>query len=92
MSTTPQSAVVVEDDPDIRELIAASLGKKGLDVHTAESGREGLALIAAVHPDLVTLDLGLPGIDGIEVCRRIREIQRRLRRHDHRPRPTRSTG
>ena len=74
MSTPPQSAVVVEDDPDIRELIAASLGKKGLEVHTAESGREGLELVAAVRPDLVTLDLGLPDLDGIEVCRRVREV------------------
>ncbi|SDP56335.1 DNA-binding response regulator, OmpR family, contains REC and winged-helix (wHTH) domain [Pedococcus dokdonensis] len=74
MSPPAQTAVVVEDDPDIRELIAASLGKKGLEVHVAESGREGLEMVAEVRPDLVTLDLGLPDLDGIEVCRRVREV------------------
>jgi len=66
--------VVVEDDIDTRELIEHSLGMKGYEVHTASTGRAGLALIERVAPDLVTLDLGLPDLDGTEVCRRVREM------------------
>lgn len=65
-------AVVVEDDGDIRELITHALSDIGLEVTTAETGPEGVEAVLAVNPDVVTLDLGLPGIDGIEVCRRIR--------------------
>ncbi len=68
------TVVVIEDDPDISELIAHSLGMKGFEVHVARSGRAGLALVGSVSPDLVTLDLGLPDLDGTEVCRRVREI------------------
>jgi two-component system, OmpR family, response regulator len=73
MSDT-RTAVVVEDDADIRELIAHTLTMKGLAVHVAQTGREGLDLVRDHQPDLVTLDIGLPDIDGIEVCRRVREI------------------
>jgi two-component system OmpR family response regulator len=74
MSEQPRTAVVVEDDADIRELIAHTLAMKGLTVHTAPTGREGLDLVRAETPDLVTLDIGLPDLDGIEVCRRVREV------------------
>jgi DNA-binding response OmpR family regulator len=74
MSDRPRTAVVVEDDGDIRELIAHTLEMKGLTVHTALNGREGLDLVRSESPDLVTLDIGLPDLDGIEVCRRVREI------------------
>ncbi len=66
--------VVVEDDIDTRELIEHSLGMKGYEVHTASTGRAGLELVERVAPDLVTLDLGLPDLDGTEVCRRVREM------------------
>ena len=66
--------VVVEDDIDTRELIEHSLGMKGYEVHTASTGRAGLELVRRVAPDLVTLDLGLPDLDGTEVCRRVREM------------------
>ncbi|WP_230208919.1 response regulator transcription factor [Nostocoides sp. HKS02] len=74
MSGTPTVGVVVEDDDDIRELIATTLTMKGLTVHTAATGREGLELIGATNPDLVTLDIGLPDLDGIEVCRQVRAV------------------
>lgn len=64
----------MEDDADIRSLIELTLRAQGFEVTPVDSG---LAAVAAVHtldPDLVTLDLGLPGIDGIETCRRIREV------------------
>jgi len=72
--TSTGSAVVIEDDDDIRLLISAVLEQRGLQVRSAASGREGLALVEQHQPDLVTLDLGLPDIEGFEVCRRLRMI------------------
>jgi DNA-binding response OmpR family regulator len=76
MEGVPQQvrrAVVVEDDHDIRELITHTLTDLGLEVTAVDTGAGGVAAVRALNPDLVTLDLGLPGIDGIEVCRQIRE-------------------
>jgi two-component system, OmpR family, response regulator len=67
-------AVVVEDDRDIRELITHTLSDLGLVVTAVDTGPDGVDAVRELQPDLVTLDLGLPGIDGIEVCRQIREI------------------
>src|SRR6478609_6682005 len=67
-------AVVIEDDDDIRLLICTVLEQRGLDVRGAASGLAGLALVQEHQPDLVTLDLGLPDIEGFEVCRRLRTI------------------
>jgi DNA-binding response OmpR family regulator len=66
-------AVVVEDDHDIRQLITHTLTDLGLEVTAVGTGARGVEAVREVNPDLVTLDLGLPGIDGIEVCRQIRE-------------------
>jgi two-component system OmpR family response regulator len=68
------SAVIVDDDPDIRALIAELLRQSGFEVTEAATGAEGLAAVREVEPDVVTLDLNLPDLDGIEVCRRLREI------------------
>ncbi|MBC9821422.1 response regulator transcription factor [Terrabacter sp. MAHUQ-38] len=73
MSPT-RTAVVVEDDDDIRELITHSLTMQGFEVSAAASGLAGVELVVATDPDLVTLDLGLPDLDGIEVCRRVRDV------------------
>ncbi|MET0524647.1 MAG: response regulator transcription factor [Nocardioides sp.] len=67
-------AVVVEDDEDIRELLTFTLTTQGFKVLAVGSGLEAVEAVRDTQPDLVTLDLGLPGIDGIEVCRRIRDI------------------
>ncbi len=72
--TSTGSAVVIEDDEDIRLLITTVLEQRGLQVRSAASGRAGLALVEEHQPDLVTLDLGLPDIEGFEVCRRLRAI------------------
>ena len=72
--TSTGSAVVIEDDEDIRLLITTVLEQRGLQVRSASSGRAGLALVEEHQPDLVTLDLGLPDIEGFEVCRRLRTI------------------
>lgn len=65
-------AVVVEDDEDIRGLLAAVLSQSGFVVHATAWGDDGVELVKRNAPDLVTLDLGLPDIDGFEVARRIR--------------------
>lgn len=67
-------ALVVEDDADIRELISFALTSQGFDVSAAGDGRSAVDLAREIDPDLITLDLGLPGFDGIEACRRIREF------------------
>ena len=69
----PRRAVVVEDDDDIRDLITHTLSDLGLEVTAVVTGPDGVTAVERVAPDLITLDLGLPGIDGIEACRRIRE-------------------
>ena len=65
-------AVVVEDDPDLSDAIGRSLELAGFDVTVARTGEDALAAVDARKPDLVTLDLSLPDVDGLEVCRRIR--------------------
>ena len=68
------SAVIIDDDPDICALIAELLRQSGFEVTEAASGADGIAAVREVEPDVVTLDLNLPDLDGIEVCRRIREL------------------
>jgi DNA-binding response OmpR family regulator len=67
-------ALVVEDDEDVRSLIEFTLSTQGFKVHAVDSGLAAVEEVRTFDPDLVTLDLGLPGIDGIETCRRIREL------------------
>ncbi|MBU0481911.1 MAG: response regulator transcription factor [Proteobacteria bacterium] len=64
--------LVVEDDEDIQQLVSYNLIKAGFNVDCADSGEEGMAKIVSVKPDLVLLDLMLPGIDGSEICRQLR--------------------
>jgi two-component system, OmpR family, response regulator MprA len=70
--TRPPRVLVVEDDPPIAEVLQRSLRMEGYDVRTSGDGREALDAAHAFLPDLVVLDLGLPGLDGIEVARRLR--------------------
>jgi two-component system phosphate regulon response regulator PhoB len=64
--------LIVEDEKDIAELVAYNLKREGFRTRTAESGEKGLALAAANPPSLILLDLMLPGVDGREVCRRLK--------------------
>ena len=63
---------VIEDEADILEVIEYSLSKEGFRVCTALDGEEGLDLVKKELPDLVVLDLMLPGLDGIEICRKLK--------------------
>ena len=74
MEEGERRALVVEDDSDIRGLIVHSLAMQGFNVDSAPTGRQGLELARELQPDIITLDLGLPDLDGIEVCRRIRDF------------------
>lgn len=64
--------LVIEDDPDIVELLRYNLEREGFRVLIATDGEHGLADAARHQPDLLLLDLMLPGLDGLEVCRRLR--------------------
>jgi len=64
---------VVDDDPTVAEVVDRYLSNAGFDVDRAADGPAALRMVAAAAPDLVVLDLMLPGLDGIEVCRRLRE-------------------
>lgn len=65
-------ALVVDDEPALVRVVAAYLERDGFDVTTATDGAEALRLAALEHPDVVVLDVMMPGVDGIEVCRRLR--------------------
>lgn len=69
----PQSILVVEDDNTIRELVEMILLHAGFEVATAREGREALELLRRSRPDLVLLDIAMPGIDGLEVLKRVRQ-------------------
>ena len=72
MAVMQRTVLVVDDDPHIRDLLTFALGKAGLATREAGDGEAALAAIAERAPDLVILDINMPRMDGIEVCRRIR--------------------
>ena len=63
------SILIVDDEPDIVELVSYNLKKEGYTVRSATSGEEGLKAAKSDVPDLIVLDLMLPGVDGLEICR-----------------------
>ncbi len=68
-----QSILVIEDDPDIVELLSYNLAREGFEVHEAKNGETGLALASKYKTSLILLDLMLPGIQGLEVCRQLKQ-------------------
>jgi len=72
MLVMQRSILIVDDDPHIRQLLAFALAKAGLATREAEDGEAALAAVAQQKPDLVVLDINMPRLDGLEVCRRIR--------------------
>lgn len=70
---TNRTALVVEDEPEIADLVKFHLEREGVDVTITRSGRRALELARKSIPDLLVLDLMLPDLDGLEVCRRLKE-------------------
>ena len=65
--------LIVEDDPDINEMLSSSLTEKDFNVTACASGSHALALATSERYDFIILDVMLPEVDGIEICRRIRQ-------------------
>ena len=72
LTTEMPTVLLVDDEPIVREVVEQYLRQDGFTVETAADGDEALRCFAAGRPDLVVLDLMLPGVDGLEICRRIR--------------------
>jgi DNA-binding response OmpR family regulator len=73
MSTSTQSVLVVEDEASIASFVSLYLKNAGYEVRTATNGADALTAVQSQQPSLIVLDLMLPDIDGIEICRRIRQ-------------------
>lgn len=76
MTATPAKILLVDDEPDILEILEFNLRKEGFEVTTAGNGEEGLAAAREMLPDLIVLDIMMPVMDGVEVCRQLRADQR----------------
>ena len=69
--------LVIDDEPGIRDLLDTLLRRKGYDVVLAESGPKGLELFRREHPDVIVLDLKMPGMDGLTVLQQVRSLDPR---------------
>ena len=69
---SPPRILVVDDNPMNVEILEARLAAQGYEILTAGDGEQALALARGQHPDLILLDVMMPGVDGIEVCRRLK--------------------
>ena len=65
--------LIVDDDPDILRLVSYNIGQAGFEVIAASTGRKALEIAQKQHPDLIILDIMLPDVDGMEVCRTLRQ-------------------
>ena len=72
MSTAKQKILIVDDEPDILELIEYNLKKEGYQVFLASNGQEGINVAKKVQPDLIILDIMMPKMDGITLCRTLK--------------------
>lgn len=69
-----QTILIIDDDANIRDVVRIALTQAGFQTQEAGDGREGLAAVMRIKPDLVVLDIGLPEMDGLEVCHTVRMI------------------
>ncbi|MBK6882166.1 MAG: response regulator transcription factor [Flavobacteriales bacterium] len=74
MTGTAQKVLLVDDEPDIVELLRYNLEREGYAVQTALNGKDALKSAKTWHPDLVVLDIMMPGMDGVEVCMQLRQL------------------
>jgi two-component system, OmpR family, response regulator MprA len=72
------NVLVVDDDRAVRDALRRVLTLAGYELQTADGGAEAIELVAASVPDAVVLDVGMPGLDGLEVCRRLRRLGNRV--------------
>jgi two-component system, OmpR family, alkaline phosphatase synthesis response regulator PhoP len=73
MDQAPKKILIVDDEPDILEFLAYNLKKENYQVTTASNGRDGIEKALSIQPDLIILDIMMPEMDGIEVCRLLRQ-------------------
>jgi two-component system cell cycle response regulator DivK len=66
------SVLVVEDDPETRQFYSDALARDGFSIHQAHNGHQAFAKALEIAPDLILTDIAVPGIDGIELCRKLR--------------------
>jgi len=71
---TPTKILLVDDEQDILDFLSYNLEKEGFEVHTANNGKDAIKAATKLIPDLIVLDVMMPGMDGIETCREIRQI------------------
>ncbi len=73
MASMTQKVLLVDDEPDIVELLKYHLEREGYQVHTAYNGKDALKAARSARPDLIVLDIMMPGMDGVEVCGQLRQ-------------------
>ena len=69
---TKQTILIIEDEPELQEILTYNLEAQGYQVHVCDHGTRGLEAVQKLMPDIILLDVMLPGMDGLEVCRHIR--------------------
>jgi two-component system, OmpR family, alkaline phosphatase synthesis response regulator PhoP len=74
MENNNYNLLLVDDEPDVLEFLSYNLRKEGFQVHTASNGKEAIIEAQKVHPQLILLDVMMPGMDGIETCEEIRKL------------------
>src|SRR5206468_1629463 len=79
MSAATLNVLVIEDNEDVAETLTMLLEELGHRVSLARTGRSGVALVQEIEPNVVLCDIGLPGMDGLEVCRQIRALPTKTR-------------
>jgi CheY-like chemotaxis protein len=65
--------LIIEDEVDIREMLAKRLSKAGYDTLAAADGESGLSMCGSQHPDLLLLDIAMPGMDGYQICEKVKQ-------------------
>jgi CheY-like chemotaxis protein len=73
MNRQKRKVLIIEDEKDISRIIKEYINKHGYEAASADNGRDGLKIMELLSPDFIILDIMLPDIDGIELCRKIRE-------------------
>lgn len=74
MNEDQKKILIIDDEPDILKFVSYNLEKTGFKVVTANSGKEGISIATKEKPDLIILDVMMPGLDGIETCKELREL------------------